>query len=66
VSEPTKSVSHELQPRWICQVVRGGYHNGSWCSPADPHGGWDCGWYFSYTPKAVGPDDRLVIEVTRT
>jgi hypothetical protein len=30
--------------RWVCGVVRRGYHNGSGCGPSDEHGSWDCGW----------------------
>jgi hypothetical protein len=28
--------------RWVCMVVRTGYHNGCRCTPSDPHGGWGC------------------------
>ena len=28
--------------RWVCQVVRSGYHNGSGCGPEEPHGWWGC------------------------
>ena len=29
--------------QWVCMVVRSGYHNGAYCSPADPHGSdWGC------------------------
>lgn len=31
--------------RWVCQVVRTGFHNGARCSPDDPHDpSWRCGW----------------------
>lgn len=31
--------------RWVCGVVRSGFHNGSGCSPDEAHGGdWGCGW----------------------
>lgn len=30
--------------RWVCQVVRSGYHNGAYCNEKDPHEDWDCGW----------------------
>ena len=35
--------------RWICEVVRSGYHNGAHCSPVDPHEGWNCGYFYEYT-----------------
>lgn len=29
--------------RWVCEVVRHGYHNGPGCTPSYPHdGSWDC------------------------
>lgn len=31
-----------LVKRWVCEVVRSGYHNGAGCSPKDPHGEWNC------------------------
>ena len=30
--------------RWVCQVVRSGYHNGAHCTPDDPHYDWGCGY----------------------
>ena len=33
-----------VQARWVCQVVRSGYHNGAGCYANDPHPGWACGW----------------------
>ncbi len=32
-----------IQRRWVCSVLRSGYHNGATCLPADPHEGWGCG-----------------------
>lgn len=29
--------------RWVCQVLRSGFHNGCECSPREPHDGWRCG-----------------------
>lgn len=33
---------HDFEKRWVCQVVRSGYHNGANCSPNAPHGDWGC------------------------
>lgn len=32
--------------RWVCQVLRSGYHNGSACNPDSPHDPtfWRCGY----------------------
>lgn len=36
----------DLDRRWVCVVVRSGYHNGAHCSPRDPHSAeaWGCGY----------------------
>lgn len=35
----------DLDRRWVCYVVRSGYHNGAHCTPRDPHGAtWNCGY----------------------
>lgn len=36
----------QLTLRWVCQVVRSGYHNGAQCSPGEPHDHdyWGCEW----------------------
>lgn len=34
-----------FEHRWVCQVVRTGYHNGAGCNPGeDHHIDWGCGW----------------------
>lgn len=33
-----------LERKWVCYVVRSGYHNGARCSADDPHDAWGCGW----------------------
>ena len=30
--------------QWRCEVYDSGYHNGVFCDPEDPHGGWACGY----------------------
>lgn len=36
-----------LYRRWVCEVMRSGFHNGARCTPDDPHGGrWQCAWYY--------------------
>lgn len=37
--------------RWVCNVVRSGYHNGAFCTPDEPHREWGCGfrWESSLT-----------------
>lgn len=48
--------AQQKQADWICMVLHSGFHNGSQCTPADPHGGdWECGWYFHTLVKAPGP-----------
>lgn len=52
-----------LQKRWVCQVVRSGFHNGAGCIPNDPHHDieWGCGFRYelSVTPaefeRLTGP-----------
>lgn len=44
--------------RWVCQVVRTGYHNGARCSSEDPHDpSWQCGW----RNEASISDDQMKI-----
>lgn len=31
-----------FDPRWVCGVTRSGRHNGSGCTPSEPHSGWGC------------------------
>ncbi len=38
----TMLFSEYFTRRWVCEVVRSGYHNGAGCSPKDPHGDWNC------------------------
>jgi len=36
-----------FERRWICQVLRSGYHNGATCNPSDPHGNdWGCSYRY--------------------
>ena len=32
--------------KWVCFVVRSGFHNGAVCQESDPHGDWGCGWRY--------------------
>lgn len=34
----------DIDRRWVCEVLRSGYHNGATCNPRDPHSGWNCGY----------------------
>jgi hypothetical protein len=44
----------EASRRWVCQVVRSGYHNGASCRPGEPHGDfWDCGYRYELTVAAT-------------
>lgn len=47
------ALSEAFQRRWVCQVVRSGYHNGAGCQPDEPHGDWGCGvrWEASLTER---------------
>lgn len=47
-----QQVNELLKRRWVCSVVRSGYHNGSPCEPNNPHSEpWQCGyrWELSLT-----------------
>lgn len=36
--------------QWSCQVFGSGMHNGSTCTPTDPHEGWwRCGYKYKFT-----------------
>lgn len=35
--------------RWVCQVVRSGYHNGANCRPDEPHVDWGCAYRFEFS-----------------
>lgn len=43
--------------RWVCEVVESGYHNGARCSAADPHAGWNCGYFYEHIYRV--PADEL-------
>ncbi len=47
--------------RWVCGVVRSGYHNGARCSPDDPHEGWGCGMRLEVS-MSDSPKNRLLVE----
>jgi hypothetical protein len=52
---------HEaLRRRWVCEVVRSGYHNGAGCSPTDAHEGWDCGWRLELSLPDTPASRRLL------
>lgn len=59
----TKAIDDLFTRRWVCQVLRSGFHNGCPCAPGDPHDGdWGCGyrWECSLTDAhaaAVGLTD---------
>jgi hypothetical protein len=39
-----EAIGYQPAVRWVCGVVRSGYHNGAGCHPTDPHQGWGCGY----------------------
>jgi lysozyme family protein len=42
---------HHFARKWVCMVVRSGYHNGAACTPDDPHGStvWGCAYRYEVT-----------------
>jgi hypothetical protein len=49
--------------KWVCEVVRSGYHNGAHCRPSDPHGtDWGCSaqWVAQNLPDT--PEARALVE----
>ena len=49
-----------IAPRWVCNVVRSGYHNGPGCTDLDPHSGWDCGWRYELSLPATQANAGLL------
>jgi hypothetical protein len=43
----------EVSHRWVCQVVRSGYHNGAHCRPDEPHRDWGCGYRYELSVAAT-------------
>jgi hypothetical protein len=44
----------EVSHRWVCQVVRSGYHNGASCRPGEPHSDfWGCGYRYELSVAAT-------------
>lgn len=54
-----------LRRRWVCQVVRTGYHNGAGCHAEEPHHDeeWGCGWRFELSVEDT-PRNRELLGVT--
>jgi hypothetical protein len=56
-------------PKWVCGVVRSGYHNGAKCTPSDPHDpSWKCAYryelsyYATSTSKALLEAHGIIVE----
>lgn len=45
-------LADHLTKRWVCEVVRSGYHNGASCRSSEPHSGWGCGYYYEASIRA--------------
>lgn len=43
-----KKVMGKAYRKWICWVVKSGYHNGASCQSSEPHEGWGCGWHYHF------------------
>ena len=41
-----------FQKRWVCQVVRSGFHNGAGCTPGNAHVDWECGYRYEVSLTA--------------
>lgn len=54
-----------LRRRWVCQVVRSGYHNGAGCTPSehDHHGGWGCAYRFEMSIQDT-PENRALLGIS--
>lgn len=54
-----------LHRRWVCQIVRTGYHNGAGCRASEPHHGddWGCGWRFEMSIDDT-PENRELLGIT--
>lgn len=46
-TEFAERVRDMFQRTWSCEVFTSGRHNGATCEPGDPHGGWNCGYYWT-------------------
>ncbi len=52
-----------LHRRWVCQVVRSGFHNGARCHPGDgDHAGWRCGFRWELSLPDT-PETRTLLGV---
>jgi hypothetical protein len=52
------------QARWVCGVVRSGYHNGAQCRPQEPHSGWGCGWRCELSVPVDSPEVVMSVRWT--
>jgi len=55
-----------LRRRWVCGVVRSGFHNGAGCSSTDEpfhDPSWDCGWRFELSVSDT-PQNRARLGIT--
>lgn len=58
----SKAVHDKIVRRWVCEVVRSGYHNGAGCRSTDyeHHGGWGCGWRLEMSLPDTAENRRLL------
>jgi hypothetical protein len=56
------ALQQKFERRWVCQVVRTGYHNGAGCVPSDPHHheDWGCSWRWEASLPDNGNVRRLL------
>lgn len=45
----SQTLASTFTRRWVCNVVRSGYHNGAHCTPDEPHTAWECGYRWEST-----------------
>jgi hypothetical protein len=59
---PEQAPPIPLAPKWVCLVVRSGYHNGAGCTSLEPHLAWGCGWRYELTLPATPASAGLLAE----
>lgn len=51
---PPGESTHHFEPKWVCGVGRSGFHNGSDCTPDEPHDRrWRCAYYYELSVHAT-------------
>lgn len=48
-----------MRRKWVCVVMRSGFHNGCECREGEPHVGWDCG--FRWEMSLIETPETTVI-----